>query len=70
MSPTSRLGSPERLDRPALRRVDTKRVSLWEIHPVYAVDVCSGSTIADCPFDDDSKWHPLETKPAAPPPGK
>jgi hypothetical protein len=47
-----------------------KRVSLWEIHPVYAVDVCSGSTIADCPFNDDTKWHPLETKPAAPPPGK
>ena len=47
-----------------------KRLSLWEIHPVYSVDVCSGSTLADCPFDDDSKWHPLETKPAAPPPGK
>jgi len=51
-------------------RGSPKRVSLWEIHPVYAVDVCSGSTLADCPFDDDSKWHPLEAKPATPPPGK
>jgi hypothetical protein len=51
-------------------RGSPKRIALWEIHPVYAVDVCSGSTIAECPFDDDSKWHPLEAKPAAPPPGK
>lgn len=47
------------------------RMSLWEIHPVYAIDVCSGSTIADCKVDDDSKWHPLVAQPAAPsPPGK
>jgi len=39
-----------------------KRASLWEIHPVYAVDVCSGNTIADCPVDDDSKWHALQAK--------
>jgi len=38
------------------------RESLWEIHPVYALDVCSGKTIAECPADDESKWHPLESK--------
>jgi hypothetical protein len=38
------------------------RASLWEIHPVYAFDVCSGKTIAECPVDDESKWHPLESK--------
>jgi hypothetical protein len=49
-----------------------KRVSLWEIHPVYAVDVCSGSTLAECPYNDETKWHPLVAKPtdAAAPPGK
>jgi hypothetical protein len=40
-----------------------KRASLWEVHPVYAVDVCTGKTIADCPVDDDSKWRSLEPKP-------
>jgi hypothetical protein len=39
-----------------------KRASLWEIHPVYALDVCSGKTIADCPVDDETKWQPLEPK--------
>jgi hypothetical protein len=38
------------------------RESLWEIHPVYALDVCSAKTIAECPVDDESKWHPLESK--------
>jgi hypothetical protein len=40
-----------------------KRVASWEIHPVYAVDVCTAATLADCPIGDDSKWRPL----AAPP---
>jgi hypothetical protein len=42
-----------------------KRIASWEIHPVYAVDVCTASTVAECPIDDDSKWHPLAA-PAAP----
>jgi len=45
-----------------------KRVSSWEIHPVYAVDVCTGATLADCPAGDDSKWQPLATPPAPAPP--
>jgi hypothetical protein len=45
-----------------------KRVSSWEIHPVYAVDVCSASTLAECPIEDDSKWHPLAAATAAPAP--
>jgi hypothetical protein len=36
-----------------------KRISLFEIHPVYSIDVCSGTTLADCPVGDESKWHPL-----------
>jgi len=35
------------------------RISLWEIHPVYAIDVCSETTIAECKIDDESLWTPL-----------
>lgn len=29
-------------------RPNPKRASLWEIHPVYSVDVCTQTTIAEC----------------------
>lgn len=35
------------------------RVSLWEIHPVYAVDVCSNSSLSQCSIDDAGVWTPL-----------
>jgi len=38
------------------------RVSEWEIHPVYSIEVCSGTTLAACPVDDDTKWSPLKAK--------
>jgi hypothetical protein len=37
-----------------------KRQSLWEIHPIYAIEVCSGTTLAACSADDDSVWTPLD----------
>ena len=37
-----------------------KRLSLWEIHPVYEFDVCKNFSISGCPVDDDSKWVPLD----------
>jgi hypothetical protein len=37
-----------------------KRQSLWEIHPIYAIDVCSQTTLAACSADDDSVWTPLD----------
>jgi hypothetical protein len=37
-----------------------KRQSLWEIHPIYAIDVCSKTTLAACSADDDSVWTPLD----------
>jgi hypothetical protein len=43
-----------------------KRIASWEIHPVYAVDVCTATTLAECPVDDESKWRPLAAPPAAP----
>src|SRR5262245_12595463 len=37
-----------------------KRQSVWEIHPVYAVDVCTANSISACRGDDASVWTPLD----------
>jgi hypothetical protein len=37
-----------------------KRASLWEIHPVYSIDVCSTRTRVDCPVGDEAAWVPLD----------
>jgi hypothetical protein len=37
-----------------------QRVSLWEIHPVYNIDVCAKTTLAACSVSDDSIWTPLD----------
>jgi hypothetical protein len=39
--------------------VQPARISSWEIHPVYAIDVCKNSTLGGCPAGDDSKWIPF-----------
>jgi hypothetical protein len=39
-------------------RPNPKRASLWEIHPVYSVDVCSQTTIAECQ-SGTAEWTPL-----------
>jgi hypothetical protein len=39
--------------------VSPKRISSWEIHPVYGIDVCINSTLASCPAATNSKWIPL-----------
>jgi hypothetical protein len=36
------------------------RISVWEIHPVYAVDVCKYTTLARCKATDDSAWTPFD----------
>ncbi len=41
------------------KRASPARASVWEIHPVYAVDVCVNTSISGCPHDDESKWVPL-----------
>jgi hypothetical protein len=38
---------------------DPPRISLWEIHPVYAVDVCKSTTLSNCTMSDDSNWVPF-----------
>jgi len=35
------------------------RFSLWEIHPIYAIDVCKNKSLSGCPVDDEEKWKPL-----------
>ena len=32
----------------------------WEIHPVYAIDVCHASTLATCTVDNPARWTPLD----------
>jgi hypothetical protein len=38
------------------------RISVWEIHPVYAVDVCRYTTLARCKATDKSAWTPFERR--------
>jgi hypothetical protein len=39
-------------------RPNPKRASLWEIHPVYSVDVCAQTTIAECQ-STSAEWTSL-----------
>ena len=36
------------------------RISVWEIHPVYAVDVCKNTTLAKCKATDNTAWTPFD----------
>ncbi len=36
-----------------------KRRSSWEIHPVYAIDVCKFKALAQCDATNQSAWTPL-----------
>ncbi len=36
-----------------------KRISVWEIHPVYAIDVCKKRSVSSCRRDVDNDWEPL-----------
>ena len=38
------------------------RVSNWEIHPVYAVDVCKFNSMTNCRVDRQDAWQPLHEK--------
>lgn len=42
----------------AQKVMNPKRRSVWEIHPVYAVDVCVKAK--DCDVTVDSDWEPLD----------
>lgn len=36
------------------------RVSLWEIHPIYAIDICKGTTPTQCQGNDPQAWIPFD----------
>jgi hypothetical protein len=36
------------------------RVSSWEIHPVYGIDVCKKRSLRTCKADDSGVWTPLD----------
>ena len=36
------------------------RISVWEIHPIYAIDVCKNTTLARCKATDDTAWTPFD----------
>ena len=36
-----------------------KRVSVWEIHPVYAIDVCKKKAVSACRIGVADDWKPL-----------
>jgi hypothetical protein len=38
------------------------RVSNWEIHPIYAVDVCRFNSMTSCRWDREEAWQPLHDK--------
>jgi hypothetical protein len=42
-------------------RPNPKRASLWEIHPVYSVEVCKSNNLDECRNSKDpAEWTPLE----------
>lgn len=40
-------------------RASPARASVWEVHPVYAVDVCQNKSLQTCPANDETRWKPL-----------
>lgn len=36
------------------------RISVWEIHPVYAIDVCKNNTLSKCSVDVNTMWTPYD----------
>jgi len=35
------------------------RISIWEIHPVYSIEVCTNKTLASCKAGNKSVWVPF-----------
>jgi hypothetical protein len=38
---------------------DFERLALWEIHPIYAIDVCKNTDRSECDAADASAWFPF-----------
>jgi hypothetical protein len=35
---------------------DPPRISLWEVHPVYGIDVCRSTNVSECVISNDDRW--------------
>ncbi len=38
---------------------DFERLALWEVHPIYAIDLCKNTTASQCSMSDESAWFPF-----------
>jgi hypothetical protein len=43
-----------------IRSGNPVRISVWEIHPVYAIDVCKNTDLKGCGVADASVWTPFD----------
>ena len=41
-------------------RGSAKVQTIWELHPVYAIDVCKFDTIKKCSAKNEDAWTPLD----------
>ena len=44
---------------PITKHADFERLALWEIHPIYAIDVCKHTDKSQCRASDSSAWFPF-----------
>ena len=44
---------------PVTQHNDFPRLALWEIHPIYAIDVCEHTEKSQCSASDQSVWFPF-----------
>ena len=44
---------------PITKHADFERLALWEIHPIYAIDICKHTNKSQCSADDSSAWFPF-----------
>jgi hypothetical protein len=42
------------------KRPNPKRISVWEIHPIYQFEVCKNKALTACDVGNDSQWIPLD----------
>ena len=42
------------------KRASPARVSVWEVHPLYQIEVCKSKIITKCKVGLDSQWIPLD----------
>ncbi len=44
---------------PVTNHNDFERLALWEIHPIYAIDVCKNTDKTQCAASDPTAWFPF-----------